>query len=203
MIISFLRCIYLPYETFMQSYSNEIKILSGTYKGKNIPVLNAKGLRPTSVLVRKVLFSWLTNDLPQARVLDLFAGSGILGYEAISNGAASLTQVELSKDVYENLKKFNSTFKVNTKISLFNQNAIDFINNHNDKYNVIFIDPPYDSEIYEEILSTILNRQLIDSNAKIYVEEREGSHVIVPGYRVIKEQQQGQVHFSLWQKSMP
>ncbi len=187
----------------MQSYSNEIKILSGTYKGKNIPVLNAKGLRPTSVLVRKVLFSWLTNDLPQARVLDLFAGSGILGYEAISNGAASLTQVELSKDVYENLKKFNSTFKVNTKISLFNQNAIDFINSHNDKYNVIFIDPPYDSEIYEEILSTILNRQLIDSNTKIYVEEREGSHVIVPGYRVIKEQQQGQVHFSLWQKSMP
>ena len=68
---------------------------------------------------------------------------------------------------------------------------------------MIFIDPPYDSEIYEEILSTILNRQLIDSNTKIYVEEREGSHVIVPGYRVIKEQQQGQVHFSLWQKSMP
>ncbi len=185
----------------MHPYSNELKILSGKFKGKNIPVLNAKGLRPTSVLVRKVLFSWLTNDLTNARVLDLFAGSGVLGYEAISNGASSLTQVELNKDIYANLKKFNATFKGDTRISIFNQNALDFVNSHNEKYDLIFIDPPYDLEIYEEILSSILKRQLIDENSKVYIEEREGSHVIVPGYMVVKEQHQGQVHFALWQKA--
>lgn len=82
----------------MQSnYSNDVKIIAGKYKGKILKVLDAEGLRPTPSRVRETVFTWIKDSLEGAKVLDLFAGSGALGFEAVSRGASSLTMIELDK----------------------------------------------------------------------------------------------------------
>lgn len=184
----------------MAGYENEIKIIGGLYKGKLIPLKDAEGLRPTPARVRETIFTWLSGNIENARVLDLFAGSGALGFEALSRGADKVTLVEMNPQTVSTLKSVADTFKTD-KVEVVKADALSYLENTSEKFNVIFVDPPYKLDIYEKTLSLILKRNLIDENSVIYVEMRNGSNQIVPGLECIREQTAGQAKYTLMRKS--
>ena len=184
----------------MAGYENEIKIIGGLYKGKILPVKSAEGLRPTPARVRETIFSWLGSNIENANVLDLFAGSGALGFESLSRGAKKVTLVEMNPQTADSLKSVAQSFN-SDNIEVIKANAINYLENTSQKFDVIFIDPPYKLDIYEKTLNLILKRNLIDENSVIYVEMRNGSNQIVPGLECIREQTAGQAKYTLMKKS--
>ncbi|MGN0893506.1 MAG: 16S rRNA (guanine(966)-N(2))-methyltransferase RsmD [Succinivibrio sp.] len=183
------------------SYKNDVKILGGKFRGKVLHVLDNEGLRPTPSRVRETIFSWLSQDISNAKVLDLFAGSGALGFEAFSRGASDVTLVEVNRDNYLNLKNCVNNFKTDS-IRVLNTNAISFLEGSDEQFDIVFIDPPYKcSELYEQSLNLLINRQLIKDNSLIYVEMRNGYNCSVPGYEIFKEENAGQAKYTLWRKS--
>ena len=184
----------------MAGYENEIKIIGGLYKGKIIPLKDAEGLRPTPARVRETIFTWLSGNIENASVLDLFAGSGALGFEALSRGADKVTLVEMNPQTVYTLKSVADTFKTDN-VEVVKSDALSYLENTSEKFDVIFVDPPYKLDIYEKTLSLILKRNLIDENSVIYVEMRNGSNQIVPGLECIREQTAGQAKYTLMRKS--
>ncbi len=184
----------------MAAYENEVKIIGGTYRGKIIPIKGAEGLRPTPGRVRETIFSWLNSNITGAKVLDLFAGSGALGFEALSRGAAEVTLVEKNPTTASMLKRVAGEF-TSSNVEVVRSDAIDYLMNTSHKFDIIFIDPPYRLDIYEETLKIILKRNLIDDNSILYVEMRNGSNQIVPGLEIIREQTAGQAKYTLMKKS--
>ena len=182
-------------------YDNEIKIIGGTFKGKLIPVLDAAGLRPTPSRVRETVFSWLSDYIENAKVLDLFSGSGALGFESLSRGAKAVVMVELNIDNSKNLSNIVSSLKTD-RVTVINNDAVSYLKTCNECFDIVFIDPPYSMDnLYDETLSLLINRNLINNNSLIYVEMRNGSNHAIAGFEVIREQQAGQSKYSLWRKS--
>lgn len=183
----------------MSNLDHEIRIIGGKYKGKLLKVLDAQGLRPTTNKVRETVFTWLSN-IEGTSVLDLFAGTGALGFEAASRGAKEVTLVELDKDSANLIKQTASSF-TNSNIKVFNQDALSFLSSCNSHFDIVFIDPPYKLGIYEQVISQLNQRKLIDENSIIYVEMRNGSSKVVPGFEIYKEQTAGIAKYALWRKS--
>lgn len=182
------------------TYENDVRILGGKFKGKLLPVLDVECLRPTPSRVRETIFSWIKDSLGNAKVLDLFAGSGALGLEAYSRGAKDVTLVELDKDNSSNLRVIAKSMSYD-EIHVINDDALHFLDNVSSTFNIVFIDPPYKLDIYEKVLEKLLDKNLIDDDSLIYVEMRNGSNKIVPGYEIIREENSGQSKYSLWTKS--
>ena len=122
----------------MAGYENEIKIIGGLYKGKILPVKSAEGLRPTPARVRETIFSWLGSNIENANVLDLFAGSGALGFESLSRGAKKVTLVEMNPQTADSLKSVAQSFN-SDNIEVIKANAINYLENTSQKFDVIFI----------------------------------------------------------------
>lgn len=183
------------------TYENDVRILGGKFKGKLLPVLDIEGLRPTPSRVRETIFSWIGSSLDNAKILDLFAGSGALGFEAYSRGAQEVTLVELDKKNSLNLKEIAKSMNGSNCIKVINDDALHFLDNTDTVFDIVFIDPPYKLDIYEDVLTKLLNNNLIKETSLIYVEMRNGSNKIVPGYEIIREENAGQSKYSLWTKS--
>ena len=178
---------------------HEIRIISGKYKGKLLKILDEKDLRPTTNRVRETIFSWL-NNIENSNVLDLFAGSGALGFEAYSRGAKKVTLVELNKNTSKQLQAVAES--INPKdLTVVNSDALEFLNNCNQQFDIDFIDPPYKLNIYKDVLTSLLKRNLINENSIVYVEMQNGSSQSVPGYEIFREHSAGNAKYSLWRKS--
>lgn len=177
-----------------------LRIIGGKYKGKLIPVLAEEGLRPTPDRFRETIFNWLQGKLEHARVLDLFAGSGALGFEALSRGAVELTLVDLNASCCTTLKKLATDFDP-AAIKIFNCAALSFLEHASSCYDVVFLDPPYKLKILEQVMASLLKNNLIHQNSLIYVEMRNGSCAFFPGWEQLRESCSGQVKATLWKKT--
>lgn len=184
----------------MNNTEHEIRIIGGKYKGKLLKVLDEQGLRPTPNRVRETIFSWLKDDIQGANVLDLFAGSGALGFEAYSRGAASVTLIELNKNSAKLLKETANSMD-SKNISVVNEDALNYLSQSKAHFDVVFIDPPYKLDVYEKALSLLNKNGFIDNDSIIYVEIRNGSSQAVPGFEIYREQAAGLAKYSLWRKS--
>ena len=179
---------------------HEIRIIGGKYKGKLLKILDEKDLRPTTNRVRETIFSWL-NNIENSNVLDLFAGSGALGFEAYSRGAKKVTLVELNKNTSKQLQAVAES--INPKdLTVVNSDALEFLNNCNQQFDIVFIDPPYKLNIYKDVLTSLLKRNLINENSIVYVEMQNGSSQSVPGYEIFREHSAGNAKYSLWKLSI-
>ena len=141
----------------------KIKIISGDMRGKTITFDSSKKIRPTLGRIKETLFNWLGNDLRDLKVLDLFGGSGSLGFEANSRGA-KVTIVEKDKEVFGKIKRNIEQHKMQ-KIDVHNTDAINFIRLVKETYDIIFIDPPYDdfqliNKILLEIKKKLIGKDL-------------------------------------------
>ena len=168
-----------------------MQIQAGQYKGRRIKTVANAPYRPSTSVVRKSLFEIL-GDLSGKHVLDLFAGSGILGFEAASRGAESVTFVELSMRVISLLKMNGAIFK-NTEFHYYRTDALKFLNKCN-SYDLILADPPYQFSETELVAKKAINR--INHNGFLILESSPREFSISPA----RVKQYGDTQLTFWKK---
>ncbi len=181
-------------------FNNSVRIAGGTWRGKQLTVLDLEGLRPTPQRVRESVFSIIGSRVQGAAVLDLFAGSGALGFEAASRGAASVVLVEKDEDNYAILTQEAADFK-GCSIETVHQDALLYLAECSRKFDLVFLDPPYKSDLLKKSLQLMLQRSLLTPDSLVYAEMSSLKNVIVPGYEIVHQDQAGQVKFGLWRLS--
>ena len=181
--------------------TGHIRIIAGQHRGRKLPVLVADGLRPTTDRVKETVFNWLMPYVQDANCLDCFAGSGGLGFEAMSRGAESLTLVELNKAAAQQLKDNKALLKINN-IQIVQQSALDFLQANQQNFSLVFIDPPFRKGLAQQA-AELLSVKGLDDDALIYVEmEAEINSQVMPSHwQLLKEKVAGQVVYRLYQNS--
>jgi 16S rRNA (guanine966-N2)-methyltransferase len=152
-------------------------------------------LRPTPDRVRETLFNWLGQDLTGRRCLDLFAGSGALGMEAASRGAAEVVMVEKEGKVFRKLQENTAKLKFDN-IALRNEDGLNFASRANEKFDVIFLDPPFKSDYLEKLLPLL--EKLLTPQGLLYVESGTAFESGA-AWQVYKQGRAGAVHYQLLQ----
>ena len=176
-----------------------MRVITGSARGRRLKTPETYDIRPTTDNVKEALFNILQFDVEGRRVLDLFAGTGQLGIEALSRGAASATFVDRDRDairiVRDNLKTCGFSARV------LNEEAVAFLR-RGERFDVIFVDPPYDANLYEPVLETIkLIDNLTDGGIIVCEARRERPLPDMPApYRLRKEYRYGKVKLSIYTK---
>jgi 16S rRNA (guanine966-N2)-methyltransferase len=183
----------------------QVRIIGGKWRGRKLPVVEVPGLRPTPDRVRETLFNWLARDCPQASVLDCFAGSGILGFEALSRGAARLVALEQHSRAFANLQLQAERLQISA-IEVMPGDALDSIGQLRQKFDIVFIDPPYaEPQLRTQVFSLLEERHCLQAGARIYFEwpARESFDLPSPGLQWLKQKSAGQVNYAIaeWQLS--
>ncbi len=154
---------------------------------------DAEGLRPTPDRVRQTLFNWLGQTLYGKSCLDLFAGSGALGFEAASRGASSVVMVEKEAAVFRALKQ-NCDKLACANIAIRHQDGLEFILRDKQRYDVIFLDPPFQSDYLPRLLDLLPDR--LNEGGLVYVESGAAT-ALPPLWQVVKSGKAGQVWYQL------
>lgn len=174
---------------------NQIRIIGGHWRGRLITVPEAKDLRPTADRIRETLFNWLQPVVIDAVCADFFAGTGILGIEALSRGAKSCAFSDNNKTVRAQLS--HSLSMLNIKCEPIQSTYLDILNS-NQKFNLIFLDPPYKEKIIPALLEKIIDKSLLHENGFIFVEHNEPLDFELPkGLTWHRQKKAGQVYFGL------
>ncbi len=168
-----------------------MRVISGKYKGKKLIGFDIKGTRPTMDRIKESLFGMIQNNIKNSTVLDLFAGSGSLGIESLSNGASecyfvdsNIALINIIKQNIENIKEKINIYKSDYKKALEN------FKNNNIKFDLIFLDPPYEMNLINDSLDKIYKYKLLNDNG-IIVCEFENEKVENDNYELIKQKKYG------------
>jgi 16S rRNA (guanine(966)-N(2))-methyltransferase RsmD len=177
--------------------SNSVRIIGGTWRSRVIRFPDAAGLRPSPDRVRETLFNWLGQDLTGLACLDLFAGSGALGFEAASRGASSVVMLETAPEAAAALRA-NASLLDAKSWRLAAGDALEFLRSHRaGLFDVVFVDPPFASGLVGRVLPLL--PVLLAPGARVYVES--GEDLAVPeGWRVLRQGKAGVVRYHLLQK---
>lgn len=158
---------------------NQVRIIGGQHKRRLLTFVDAQGLRPTPDRLKETLFNWLTGYLTDAKVLDACAGSGALGFEAVSRGAKTATLIEPNLAQAQMLKQNAKLLRLSDKLTIVSTDAISALNTMHDAFDIIFIDPPYALNLWQPILKNLLDNALIHADSKIYLEADKPLHSIL------------------------
>lgn len=183
------------------SGSNQLRIIGGQWRSRKLSFPDVNGLRPTSDRIRETAFNWLAPYISSAHCLDLFAGSGAMGLEALSRGAISCQLNELDSSaanaLLRNIKLLNAE-----NASVSQTNTLDWLSQeHTKQYNLVFLDPPFADNLLEDCFEKLANSNLLSPNAYIYWEADKNQNLpLLPeGWTSLKHKQTGQVQFGLIQ----
>lgn len=174
-----------------------MRVISGKYKGKNIQGFNVLGTRPTMDRVKESLFGMIQSYIKDSFCLDLFAGSGSLGIEALSNGACSCIFVEKNKDMVRVLNNNLSGINDSKVLNMDYMDALKNFINDGLKFDVIFLDPPYKLNLINNILEFIYNNNLLNFGG-IVVCEFEDEFVCCDFFSLIKEKKYGSKRVNIY-----
>lgn len=140
----------------MKSQAGKVRIIGGHWRGTRLDVADAPGLRPSADRVRETLFNWLQPMLPGARVLDLFAGTGALGLEALSRGAREALLVERDPKLAASLQATVARLKAETQASVIRADAIAFLRAPlHGRFDLVFVDPPFGDNLWPATLAAL------------------------------------------------
>ena len=176
-----------------------VRIIGGRWRGRKLPVVDIDGLRPTPDRIRETLFNWLAADCRGARVLDCFAGSGALGFEALSRGASWLTVVEHAPAAVNNLRRIGAEL-AGDSFEIVARDAAAVIGDLRGPFDLIFIDPPYvNPELRQRIFLDLERGDLLRDGARIYFEwpRDEVFELPSPQLRWLKQKRAGQVNYAI------
>ncbi|WP_454782746.1 16S rRNA (guanine(966)-N(2))-methyltransferase RsmD [Legionella sp. WA2022007384] len=176
-----------------------IRIIGGLYRGKKLHFPDVEGLRPTPDRVRETLFNWLMHDIREARCLDAFAGSGALGLEAFSRGAARVVFLEQSPKAYTNLQKIITGFN-SPKLKLLQTDALQYLHHNQEEFDIIFLDPPFAQNFLPQCISSIARSNILKPGGLVYLESPTVIDLDETQWRQIKLKQAGQVVYALFEK---
>lgn len=180
--------------------TGELRLIAGQWRGRKLPILTSEGLRPTTDRVRETLFNWLQFDIQGAQVVDLFAGSGSLGFEAASRGAQQVTLIEMDKAAARQLSQNVSRLSA-PQINVIQQSALDWLkaeSTQHTKLDIVFIDPPFNKSLVSPTLAALKRGEWLHSDSLVYVEsERNLPPEIFNDFDILREKHHGQVSFRL------
>ena len=173
------------------SKAGKIRIIAGQYRGRRITVPERPGLRPTPDRVRETLFNWLGQSLVGLACLDLFAGSGALGFEAASRGAARVVMVEQDRAALEQLRKTREAIGAE-QVDIVLDDAFSYLKKNREPFDVVFLDPPF----RQNVLPAVLGHLTPKNGMRVYVESGEPVAAAQP-WRELKRARAGQVSYQL------
>jgi 16S rRNA (guanine966-N2)-methyltransferase len=179
----------------VHSNKGEIRIIAGEYRGRRIKVASRPGLRPTPERVRETLFNWLGQWLDGKSCLDLFAGSGALGFEAASRGAARVVMVETDRAAYAALQAVRTKIGARA-VELICGDALRYLEQTKERFDVVFLDPPFRQNALPTVLEQLEGR--LAQAARVYIESATPAE---PGvrWRELKRARAGQVSYQLFE----
>jgi len=146
-----------------------IRIIAGRFRGRRIPVVDLPGLRPTPERTRETLFNWLQGHLDGARVLDLFAGSGALGFEALSRGASEVVLVEKDRRACQQLREVAASLDQG-RCRVVQADALAWPRSQEQAFDLILIDPPFAASLAVAALAHVHARKLLAAGGRVYCE---------------------------------
>ena len=182
--------------------AGKLRIIGGSLRGSRLAVADVMGLRPTSDRVRETLFNWLAPTISGARCLDLFAGTGALGVEALSRGAAHVDFVERDARLAQQLREDLVRLK-QTGATVRNADALSVLAQPPGQgYELVFLDPPFDANLWESAIQQLESQAWLVANALIYVESPALQELSLPGaWQVHRESRAGAVRYALYRRS--
>ena len=181
-----------------------VRIIGGRWRGTRLQVPQKPGLRPTSDRVRETLFNWLMPVLPGARVLDLFAGSGALGLEAVSRGAASVRLVEADPQLAQALESVAARLDAASQVRVHRGDALAWLRGGDGPatepgFDIAFVDPPFDAQLWPAVLELLPARLATD--AWLYVESPAGHAPVLPAdWAPHRESATREVRYALYRR---
>jgi 16S rRNA (guanine966-N2)-methyltransferase len=182
--------------------AGRLRIVAGNWRSRLLDIADVEGLRPTPERVRETLFNWLAPRLPGARCLDLFAGTGALGLEALSRGAAAVDFVERSAVAARQLEE-NISVLDTIGARVHRQDAFDFLRGtRSGPYDIVFLDPPFAADLLDETCRLLARHHLLAEGGLVYLEmERSQDEPALPhGWQVEKNKTAGTVRYMLARK---
>jgi 16S rRNA (guanine966-N2)-methyltransferase len=175
-----------------------MRIISGKYKGREIKGYNIDGTRPTMDRVKESLFASIQNYVKGSICLDLFAGSGGLGIEALSEGAQSCYFVDNNKIVIDALKKNLTSLKVEEDYFLIKKDYVEALKTFDMKFDIIFLDPPYHLNMMNNAIDLIIKNNLLNDGGIIVCEYEEGT--VNCDLQILKEKRYGSKNVTIFKK---
>ena len=171
-----------------------MRVISGTAGGRRLKTLDGNATRPTADKVKEALFSIIQNYIPSATVLDLFAGSGSLGIEAVSRGAEKAVLVDKSRAALSVIRQNVSALSFEGSTEVFGMDALSFIENTDKLFDIIFIDPPYSAGLYSKVFEGILKHNVLKKGGILCIEYNNTVSFDLPKeYEVFKTRQYGSI----------
>ena len=180
----------------MNSSKGSIRIIAGELRGRRIAVAPRPGVRPTPDRVRETLFNWLGQWLDGLACLDLFAGSGALGFEAASRGAARVVMVENDRAAFDALGRTRAAMGAK-QVELVYEDAFAYLARSVDRFDVVFLDPPFRQNALGPVLERLTER--LSAGARVYVEAGAALETALPWYE-LKRSRAGQVSYQLLER---
>ena len=185
--------------TALRRPANRVRIIAGRWRSRLVKFPPTMSLRPTPDRVRETLFNWLGQRLDGLNCLDLFAGSGALGFEALSRGAARVVMVERDREAVNALRA-NARELAAEGLDVVQAEALAWLAGNKEKFDVVFLDPPYASDLAGRALAGLAAH--LASGARVYVES---ARPLEPGaaWRVLREDRAGAVRYALFEAVTP
>lgn len=179
-----------------------MRVISGSRRGAKLVEFDTDGIRPTTDRVKESIFNLIQEYVPSSRVLDLFAGSGALGIEAVSRGASSAVFVDKSRLSIDVIKKNLSNLRFGDAVEVFNLSYDDFFKLNNGSFDLIFLDPPYNKGFIEPVLADITRNNRLSSNGIIVLESDDTDmHSDFERLTVVKQKKYGRSYITVYRRS--
>lgn len=191
-------------QTSKKAMTGSFRVIAGKWRSRRLSFPAVEGLRPTTDRVRETVFNWLASDIDGARVLDVFAGSGSLGIEALSRGADSVTFIERDRSAAQALRENLSLLQGNGEV--VQNDALEWLKSgllasSPVQYDLILLDPPFRKGLLDDCLELLSQSEIIKTGTLIYLElEKERNDLpLPPDWRRLKEKVAGQVSYCLYE----
>jgi 16S rRNA (guanine966-N2)-methyltransferase len=180
------------------SPSGRLRIVAGKWRSRLLPVAEEPGLRPTPARIRETLFNWLASTIEGSRCLDLFAGTGALGFEALSRGAREVVFVENSARAAAALEDSVKVLEA-TGVRIHQADAISYLKGEPEPFDIVFLDPPFADDLLEDLCRLLSEGNWLADGARVYLEQnRERPLPALPdGWTIVNDKTAGQVRYAL------
>lgn len=194
-----------PRSTPSTGRAGSIRLISGQWRGRKLPVHDVEGLRPTTDRVKETLFNWLATEVRDSRCLDVFAGSGSLGFEALSRYASYVMMIEQEPKAARQLQQNLQTLQC-TQAQVVCRDALQVLQQPcTEPFELVFLDPPFRKELLSQVIPLLEQQGWLADSALIYLErENEGTPPVIPAnWQLLKDKQAGQVCYQLYLRERP
>lgn len=184
----------------VKNRQNQLRIIAGEWRGRKLDFPSVDGLRPTPDRVRETLFNWLQAYLPGARCLDLFAGSGVLGFEALSRGAGFVSFIERERAAFQSLRDNVDKLQTAERVQLVHDDALHYLDGGcGSRFDIIFLDPPYGQGLVEQCLHRLEQQHCLREGGLVYMEHEVALETVElnENWSVLKNKKAGQVNYYL------